>query len=82
MNMFFLRNNFYSVYQDDFHKIKAVISRSILSDLEKYFKELFHEDIHQQQKESIEKTLRIDLRQNYFHPIETFFEIFFSLTPW
>lgn len=72
---------FYSSYLDDYHKFKAITIKSILDNLDTHTKTFFAEDLSGETKEAYRKTLQADLRQTYFHAIETFFEIFFCLNP-
>lgn len=71
---------FYQFYQKDYHKIKASYIKESLDNLDKetespqFAGEMF-------ELESVQRTLKSDLRQTYFHSIETFFELFFAFTP-
>ena len=71
---------FYDSYLDDYHKFKAMTLKKILDNMDEYVK-VFVGDLNDEGKESYRKTIQADLRQTYFHSIETFFEIFFSLNP-
>lgn len=72
---------FYQTYLDDYHKIKASVLSKILEDLSKYEVDFFGYELDAEGRGAFEKTLKSDLRQTYFHSIETFFEIFFTLNP-
>ena len=72
---------FYSSYLDDYHKFKAITIKSALDNLDTHIKALFAEDLSTEEKEVYRKTMQADLRQTYFHAIETFFELFFCLNP-
>ncbi|MCD2424939.1 hypothetical protein LQ567_19300 [Niabella pedocola] len=72
---------FYSHYLNDFHFVKATIYNKMIDDLPRYEAEFFPEGLNEDGKRSFRRTLKTDLRQNYFHCIETFFELFFALAP-
>jgi hypothetical protein len=72
---------FYSTYLLDYHGIKSNYIKKILDNLDKYEKEFFDEPLDEEEKQRFRLTLKSDLRQTYFHAIETFFELFFSLDP-
>lgn len=79
--MVFEPNLFYQVYMKDYHKIKATYLINIIRNNEKFQKELFEEEFPSIKEDDFIKTLKSDLRQTYFHSIETFFELFFALIP-
>lgn len=79
--MIFEPKIFYKTYLDDFHKFKAIIYKKILDDLPKFEKEFFEQELGKEASDAFRRTIKSDLRQTYFHAIETFFEIFFALNP-
>ena len=79
--MIFEPKIFFSTYQKDYHKIKAIYLKGILDNLSKFEKDLFAENIDDDYRVAIKLTIKSDLRQTYFHAIETFFELFFALNP-
>lgn len=72
---------FYASYLHDYHKFKSILLKSILENPAKYETEFFGEILGKEDHKAFQLSLKSDLRQNYFHGIETFFEIFFTLTP-
>ena len=72
---------FFSSYLDDYHKFKAITIKNILDNLDAHTLSLFGEGLSPEGKEGYKKTMQADLRQTYFHAIETFFELFFCLNP-
>lgn len=72
---------FYQTFQKDFHKIKAIYLKGMLDNLTKYEKDLFDDALDIDDKNNFKLALKSDLRQTYFHAIETFFELFFGLNP-
>ncbi len=72
---------FYSTYLEDYHKLKVTTLKRTLDDFDKYEKEFFEGGLTEEGREVYKKTLQADLRQTYFHAIETFFELFFALNP-
>lgn len=79
--MIFEPKIFYKTFLDDFHKFKAILYQNVLSDLSKYEQELFGRQLDKEESDAFRRTIKSDLRQTYFHAIETFFEIFFALNP-
>jgi hypothetical protein len=72
---------FYKTYLKDYHATKAIYLKKILDDLPKYEKEFFDQELDEEEKDQFRLILKSDLRQTYFHAIETFFELFFALNP-
>lgn len=73
---------FYQVYQKDYHRIKAAYIKHYLNNLELYHEKLYgDEKIDPVSLKDFKNALKSDLRQTYFHAIETFFELFFALNP-
>jgi putative sterol carrier protein len=62
---------FYQTYLKDYHGTKATYLKKILDDLPKYEKELFDKELDEEEKDQFRLTLKSDLRQTYFHAIET-----------
>ena len=74
--MIFQPEIFYLTFQKDYHKIKAIYLKGLIDNQKKYESEIFGNDIDEEDKINISRTFKSDLRQTYFHCIETFFEIF------
>jgi hypothetical protein len=72
---------FYQTCLKDYHRIKATYLKKILDNLSKYEIDFFGNELDQEEKAYFRRTLKSDLRQTYFHAIETFFELFFALNP-
>jgi hypothetical protein len=72
---------FYSTYLDDYHKFKIITLKTLLDNADRYENDFFEGGLTSDGKETYKKTLQADLRQTYFHAIETFFELFFHLNP-
>ncbi len=79
--MIFEPKIFYQTYQKDYHKVKAIYLKKMLDNLPKYGEEFFGKELDQDDLIEFRRTLKSDLRQTYFHSIETFFELFFALNP-
>jgi hypothetical protein len=79
--MIFEPKIFYQSYLKDYHKTKAIYLKKMLDDLPKYEKEFFGKELNISESDEFKKTLKSDLRQTYYHSIETFFELFFALNP-
>ncbi len=79
--MIFDPKTFYQSYQKDYHKIKASYLKGMLDNLSKLECTLFEKDINDDKREEIKRVIKSDLRQTYFHAIETVFELFFALNP-
>lgn len=71
---------FYDSYLDDYHKFKAMTLKGILDNIDTHAN-TFIGQLTAEGMEQYKKTLQADLRQTYFHSIETFFELFFALNP-
>lgn len=72
---------FFQSYQKDYHRIKSIYLKAMLDDKERFENEFFEGDNCDEDKETFRRTLKSELRQNYFHSIETFFELFFAFNP-
>lgn len=79
--MIFEPKIFYKTYLDDFHKFKVILYDKVLSDLPKFEKEIFGQELEKEQRDAFRRSIKSDMRQTYFHAIESFFEIFFALSP-
>ncbi|MGV3686184.1 MAG: hypothetical protein ACO1NS_11195 [Daejeonella sp.] len=53
----------------------------MLESLLKYEQEFFNKELDKEDSVAFRLTLKADLRQTYFHAMETFFELFFALNP-
>lgn len=72
---------FYKTFQKDYHKIKAIYLKGILDNIQKYESDFFDEDYKDVDQNDFKIAIKSDLRQTYFHAIETFFELFLGLNP-
>ena len=77
---------FYATYIKEYHEVKANYLFSLLNQIDKLneelkSKELVKEGVRLPLTENTKFILQTDLRQNYFHCIETFFEFFFAFLP-
>jgi hypothetical protein len=72
---------FFQSYQKDYHRIKSKYLKSMLDDLDKFENLIFEDGVRDEDRETLRRTLKSELRQNYFHAIETFFELFFAFNP-
>lgn len=72
---------FFDNYQKDYHNTKATYLKALLENVNEEKFNHFWEKIDFKGVENLERTIRIDLRQTYFHAIETFFELLFALDP-
>lgn len=73
--------SFYRDYQKDYHRIKANYLKSMLDDTKKYGLSIFGENMLKDDIDDFRLVLKSDLRQTYFHAIETVFELLFALSP-
>ncbi|RAI72903.1 hypothetical protein HMF3257_39040 [Spirosoma telluris] len=72
---------FYKSFLKNFHRHKVIYLKELLDNLSKYEdKFLTNKPLHEDSNE-LQLTLKSDLRQTYFHAIETFFELFFAFKP-
>jgi hypothetical protein len=72
---------FYDSYLRHYHAFKSILLKTALENFQKYEVDLFGEPLETEDSQAFCTTLKSDLRQNYFHAIETFFELFFTLIP-
>ncbi len=78
--------NFYNYYLKEYHEVRAIYLKYLLSNTESLNntiqeKELGIENVKIPLTKNTKFVLQADLRQNYFHSIETFFEFFFAFLP-
>jgi hypothetical protein len=79
--MIFEPKIFYRTYLKDYHKTKAIYLKKIIDNLPKYEFDFFEKELNPKDRDDFKRILKSDLRQTYFHSIETFFELFFALNP-
>lgn len=72
---------FFKRYNRNYHQFRAIYLKDILDNLEKYEPLFFTNPLDEEQRVQFKRTIQLDLRQNLFHAIETFFEIFFAVSP-
>jgi len=72
---------FYDTYLGNYHGTKATYLKHILDNIDKFEIEFFKKELKDDKKNEFRRTVKSDLRQTYFHAIESFFEIFFALNP-
>jgi len=72
---------FYDTYLSSYHGTKATYLKHILENIEKFEAEFFKKELATDKKDDFRRTIKSDLRQTYFHAIESFFELFLSLNP-
>ncbi len=78
--------NFYNSYLKEYHEVRAIYLKHFLSNTESLNttiqeNELGIKDVKIPLTKNTKFILQADLRQNYFHSIETFFEFFFAFLP-
>lgn len=79
-------NTFYRYYVKEYHEVRAHYLHKLLSEINQLNaflknKELQQKDVIIPLTTNTKFIIQADLRQNYFHSIETFFEFFFALLP-
>ena len=77
---------FYATYLKEYHEVKANYLFSLLNQIDRVnedlkSKEIVKESVSVPLTNNTKFILQTDLRQNYFHCIETFFEFFFAFLP-
>ncbi|NJX15392.1 hypothetical protein [Tamlana crocina] len=77
---------FYSSYLKEYHEVRAIYLKHLLSNIDSINStiqknELRTKDVNISLTKNTKFILQADLRQNYFHSIETFFELFFAFLP-
>ena len=78
--------NFYNSYLKEYHEVRAIYLKHLLSNTESLNttiqeSELGIQNVKIPLTKNTKFILQADLRQNYFHSIETFFEFFFAFIP-
>ena len=73
--------DFYSLYQYDYYVYKLVTLKSILDDSKEFKQKFIGEKIQDFNRKDFERVIRNEIRQTYFHSIETIFELIFALEP-
>jgi hypothetical protein len=79
--MIFEPKAFYQAFLKDYHKIKATYLKRMLDNLSLYEQDIYGKELDTPERDAFRMTIKSDLRQTYFHSIETFFELFFALNP-
>lgn len=72
---------FFKTYLKNYHRHKAIYLKELLDNQHKYERYILTTRHLHEDRAELQLTLRSDLRQTYFHAIETFFELFFALKP-
>ena len=72
---------FYSQYLKEYHAVKAIYLKTLFNNHEKLNEELKKFEFLQSFTDNTRFIIQADMRQNYFHCIETFFELFFAFLP-
>ena len=75
------QNNFYTYYLKEYHRVRATYLKNYLDNIGDLNRLLKKEEHHNNLTENTKIILQADLRQNYFHSIETFFELLFAFLP-
>lgn len=78
--------NFYNSYLKEYHEVRAIYLKNLLSSVDQINSvikknEINAQDINISLTNNTKFIIQADLRQNYFHSIETFFEFFFAFLP-
>lgn len=73
--------NFYGAYLKEYHQVRAIYLNKLLSNIPSVNDELKEKEEYADFTKNTQFILQADLRQNYFHCIETFFEFFFAFLP-
>ncbi len=79
--MIFDPKDFIKKYLKDFHKVKALYLKNMISSLPYYESIILEDKDSQSEKDSFRRILKVEMRLTYFHAIETFFELFFIFKP-
>lgn len=77
---------FYHSYIKEYHEVRAIYLKHLLSNIDSINlvlkkNELNYQDIKVSLTNNTKFIIQADLRQNYFHALETFFEFFFAFLP-
>src|SRR5690606_34696629 len=73
--------NFYGAYLKEYHQVRAIYLNKLLNNIPSLNEELTEKEEYADFTKNTHFILQADLRQNYFHCIETFFEFFFAFLP-
>jgi hypothetical protein len=79
--MIFEPKYFYQSYLKNYHRVKALYLKQLLDSPASIEPDPFHVGYGERNEDEVRLTLRSDMRQTYFHAIETFFELFLALKP-
>ena len=74
-------NLFYTSYLKNYHRVKANYLLHLLKNNEKFNEQLIEDETGFSFADNSRFIILADLRQNYFHAIETLFELFFAFEP-
>lgn len=72
---------FYASYLKEYHQVKAFYLKTQLDNIDDLNNKLSKKEFDRTLTDNTKFILQADLRQNYFHAIESFFELFFALIP-
>ncbi|GFZ84342.1 hypothetical protein GCM10011531_13790 [Aquaticitalea lipolytica] len=72
---------FYTSYLKEFHLVKAINLKKAIAESDQLDIEIKKFELYNNLTKNTKFILQADLRQNYFHSIETFFEFFFAFLP-
>lgn len=72
---------FYQSYLKNYHQVRAIYLNKLLKSVDEINKEIETIQGRLNLSKNTKFIIQSDLRQNYFHCIETFFEIFLALLP-
>jgi hypothetical protein len=73
--------SFYSSYLKDYHQVKTLYLKMQLENIDELNIKLNEKEFDRSLTDNTEIILKAEMRQNYFHAIESFFELFFALIP-
>ncbi|MGB5941569.1 MAG: hypothetical protein WBG71_01685 [Leeuwenhoekiella sp.] len=78
--------SFYQAYLKEYHEVRAIYLKNLLSNTDELNSKLKSHELNTQGiniplTENTKFIVQADLRQNYFHAIESFFELFFAFLP-
>lgn len=73
--------SFYEGYFSDFHRVKNYIYEDILADTQHYENRIFGKELLEKERVQFHRYIKADIRSNYFHSIETLFELIFAFEP-
>ena len=72
---------FYSLYQYDYYVYKIVSLNSILENSNEFREKFIGNKIEKFEIKDFERVIKNEIRQTYFHSIETVYELIFALEP-